>query len=157
MEVLGLGGSPCHSPSQKRRQSPSPRRRLSTGRIHESLGKSKSPSRFHSFDGTLPVRLPHSQQLPEAANQLKPCPQNFVLQKAEPTSEDLIELLPNICSCLLGLCGCGCGLDICSILPKICSFLAGLCGSLNNSGVSSGQNNPTPIMKVCQIIITNVN
>ena len=60
--------------------------------------------------------------------------------QTEPTSDELLEMLPNICSCLLGLCGCGCGLDLCSLVPKLCSFLAGLCGSLSNSGVSAGQN-----------------
>jgi len=40
-----------NSPSPKRKQSPSPRRRLSTGRIHENFEKHKSPSRHYSTDG----------------------------------------------------------------------------------------------------------
>ena len=143
---------PRHSPEPKRRQSPSPRRRhslsprrrLSTGRIHENFEKHSSPKRHHSTDATfaLPVRLPHSQQPVEAAphsNQSKP-PMSIKTNQTEPTSDELLEMLPNICSCLLGLCGCGCGLDLCSLVPKLCSFLAGLCGSLSNSGVSAGQN-----------------
>ena len=118
---------------------------MSTGRIHENHEKSKSPSRFHSYDGTLPVRLPHSQQPAEAANLVS---KSQILPKIEASPPELVEILPNICSCLLGLCGCGCGVDICSIIPKICSLLAGLCGSLSNPGLSSSQNHPTPLIKV---------
>ena len=132
-----------NSPSPKRRQSPSPRRRLSTGRIHENFEKQKSPSRNYSTDGNFAnaVRLPHSLQPVESACRIPDI------------NNDWVDLLPSICSCLLGLCGCGCGPDLCSIIPKLCSFLAGLCGSTNNSGVSVGQNYTIVTDKVPQASI----
>ena len=127
----------------------SPRRRLSTGFIHEYLERNKSPSKADGSSSTpLPVRLPqsHSQKYEEAAQ--------FDRAKLEQPSEEMLQILPNICSCLFGLCGCGCGLDLCTIIPKLCSFLAGLCGSLNNSGISSGQNY-TP-MTVQVLLASNI-
>ena len=85
-----------------------------------------------------------------------------------PPADDFLEIMPNICGCLLTLCGCGCSTELCSIIPKerikdfwilqkkcnhdflninifypvskLCNILAGLCGSLFSTGISSGQN-----------------
>ena len=146
-----LGQSPSKSPGPKRRSSISPRRRLSSGFIHDYLERSKAQKHDDSGGNfSLPVRLPHSlsQKDEEAAK--------FVIaqSKVEPPSEEMLEILPNLCSCLFGLCGCGCGLDLCTIIPKLCSFLAGLCRSLNNSGISSGQNY-TP-MTVQVLLASNI-
>ena len=109
---------------------------MSTGFLQEYLERSKIQNQDNGDNSLLPVRLPHSlsQKDEEAAK--------FVIaqSKVEPPSEEMLEILPNICNCLFGLCGFGCGLDLCAILPRLCSFLAGLCGSLNDSGISSGQN-----------------
>ena len=146
---MKIGESPPKSPGPKRRSSISPRRRLSTGFIHDYLERNKTQK--HDVDGnfSLPVRLPHSlsQKDEEAAKFV------IVPPKVEPPTEEMLEILPNICSCLFGLCGFGCGLDLCAIIPRLCSFLAGLCGSLNDSGISSGQNY-TPLTVQVLLAIT---
>ena len=150
MEVV-LGQSPSKSPGPKRRSSISPRRRLSSGFIHDYLERNKAQKHDDSGGNfSLPVRLPHSlsQKDEEAAK--------FVIaqSKVEPPSEEMLEILPNICSCLFGLCGLGCGLDLCAIIPRLCSFFAGLCGSLNDSGISSGQNYTPMTVQVLLAIIS---
>ena len=146
-----LGQSPSKSPGPKRRSSISPRRRLSSGFIHDYLEKHKAQKHDDSGGNfSLPVRLPHSlsQKDEEAAK--------FVIaqSKVEPPSEEMLEILPNLCSCLFGLCGFGCGLDLCAIIPRLCSFFAGLCGSLNDSGISSGQNYTPMTVQVLLVIIS---
>ena len=149
---MKIGESPPKSPGPKRRSSISPRRRMSSGFIHDYLERNKTQKHDIGGNFSLPVRLPHSlsQKDEEAAKLI------IVPSKVEPPSEEMLEILPNICSCLFGLCGFGCGLDLCAIIPRLCSFLAGLCGSLNDSGISSGQNY-TPLSVQVLLAITLLN
>ena len=101
-----------------------------------------------------PVRLPHSPQ-PADNFPLIPSKSAAMLVSSnnnQPDSKD--DILPALCSCLFGLCGCVTGLELCGIVPKICSLLAGLCGSLFHLGASPRQNYSSVTDQVCQLVKT---
>ena len=110
--------------------------------VEENRGVNRSGS---------PVRLPHS---PKPADNFPLIPSKspamFVSSdNNQPDTKD--DIMPALCSCLFGLCGCITGLELCAIVPKICSLLAGLCGSLFHLGDSPRQNYSSVTDQVCQI------
>ena len=152
--------SPGVSPTQGRRnslaRSISPRRRLSTGWINDQLGSSYQ-RRHQSRDGRSysPVRLPHrEEQIPhsfgtgpeQANNKFQFDNEDQPLPSVGPIENpEMKDFLPDLCSILAGLFGCGCLTEICSLLPKLCGLLPHLCGMLDKGNPAS-QNSP-PLSK----------
>ena len=149
--------SPGRSPSKTRRFSPegslSPRRKLSEGWINDHM-RTTSERRHQSLDGRSysPGRTPHSeQQIPhsfgggpmQAANKENNNNNENSFSTGDPIqSPELKDFLPDLCSILAGLCGCGCLTDLCGLLPKLCGLLPQLCGLIETGAAASENNSP---------------